>query len=104
MIRKALDSVKWLLRIFYSLHRTSWRNFRMSLILHPFSNKKHFSSFKSSADFYKDRLTDAEQDAIENPPTTPKPIKSKGSTPQRRRPSRPPKRVVVEEEEEEEEE
>lgn len=51
-----------------------------------------------SADWYKGQLTDAELDALENPPTAkPKPAGS----PSRRKPNRPSKakQVVAEEEE-----
>lgn len=44
-----------------------------------------------SADWYKDRLTDAELDALENPPTPP-PSKAKVKGPSRRKPAK----VVVE--------
>ncbi|CRL04125.1 CLUMA_CG017237, isoform A [Clunio marinus] len=52
------------------------------------------------ADFYKDRLTDEQLEELENPKTTPRPVKAKGGVVQkRRRPARPQKRVEVEEEE-----
>jgi hypothetical protein len=49
-----------------------------------------------SADWYKDRLTDAELEELEFPKTTPKPSKSPGAS--RRRPSRPRKQQKPEEE------
>jgi hypothetical protein len=59
-------------------------------------------SSSNSADFYKDRLTDAELEEIENPKTTTKaPKASKGAPASRRRPSRPPKKIQVEEEDDE---
>ncbi|XP_055641226.1 protein obstructor-E [Toxorhynchites rutilus septentrionalis] len=50
-------------------------------------------------DWYKDRLTDAELDALENPPTTKAPA-PKATKVSRRRPSKRPKQPVVEDEEE----
>ncbi|KAL4709777.1 hypothetical protein ACJJTC_001231 [Scirpophaga incertulas] len=49
------------------------------------------------ADWYKGQLTDAELDALENPPTVkPKPL---GSQPSRRKPQRPKSKAVAESEE-----
>lgn len=52
-----------------------------------------------SADWYKGQLTDAELDALENPPTV-KPRPSSASQPSRRKPQRPSKGKSVDIDEE----
>jgi len=71
------------------------------LLLVFFLTDEIYRPFISSADFYKDRLTDAELEELENPKTTPKPKKTGAPVPQRRRPSRPPPKKVASEEEDE---